>query len=96
MEKRKAIIDFAVGVGDLYYLTTKSYMIILEDKVFLLSANSLKEVNEYLGIEFPDNIKSPLAIIDITYSKFKITLEDEFTENLIENIRSLFSVTSLE
>lgn len=96
MKKRKSIIDFSVGVGDLYYPTTKSFLIILEDKVLLLSANSLKEANEYLEIEFTDDIKSPFAIIDVTYSTFKITLQDEFTENLIGNIRSLFSVTLLE
>lgn len=90
MKKMKLPFNFSVSVGGKYYMTERSFLIILDNFTFELGANSLEEVNEYLKENFTKNIKSSFAIVEITGSEYKISLDKPFTNTLAKQIRSLF------
>ncbi|TFJ90646.1 MULTISPECIES: hypothetical protein [Bacillaceae] len=87
----KLPFDFSVSVGGKYYMTERSFLIILDNFAFELGANSLEEVNDYLKENFTKNIKSSFAIVEITGAEYKIALDKPFTDTLAKQIRSLFA-----
>lgn len=91
----KIPFDYSTSVGDEYYATERSFLIILNNKTFELHANTLEEVNEYLKENHAKDIESPFSIIEITNSVYKLVLDKKFTDELVKNIKSLFYVTSL-
>jgi len=88
----KLPFDFSVSVGDRYYITERSFLIIFDNMVFNLGANSLSEVNDYLKENFSKNKESSFAIVETTGSEYKIALDKPFTNALVEQIRTLSSL----
>lgn len=88
----KLPFDFSVSVYERYYITERSFLIIFDNMVFNLGANSLSEVNDYLKENFSKNIESSFAIVETTGSEYKIALDKPFTNALVEQIRTLSSL----
>lgn len=56
-----------------------------------MNACSLEDVNNFLKKEFPENIKKPFAIIELTNYQLKI-LDKPFIEKLVDDCRELFNI----
>lgn len=82
-------IEFFASTGGKYPDPMRLFLIVLDERVFILNAFSLEYVNDFLKEEYPENIEKPFAIMELT-NQFKI-LDTPFMEKLVDNCRELFN-----
>jgi len=77
------------------YLAERIFLVQFKDEYFLLYANNLLEVCDYLNKKYSSSLVQPFSIIDITNANYKVLNNPKYIEKILKRIKELFIVTPL-